>query len=80
MFCPHCGSDNVNVNISQAGASTETKGKGCLYRLFYLFMVFITCGLWLIVGPKLASSKTTYLYKKMAVCQDCGHTWEVGNN
>ena len=77
LTCRKCGSTNVNVQMVQTGASTSTKGKGCLFTLARWTMIVCTCGLWLLVGKKKAKSTTTYSNQKLAVCSSCGNSWPV---
>ena len=77
MTCPKCGSANVHVQIVQTGATTRTKGKGCLYSIFRFVLVVCTCGLWLLLGRKKVKSRTTYTTEKCAVCSSCGRSWTV---
>ena len=77
MRCPRCGSDRVNVQIVQDSAVTRTKKAGCLWGLGRLFLILCTCGLWLIVGKRKSKSRTTFKNRKIAVCGNCGHSWNV---
>jgi len=77
LSCRKCGSNNVNVQMVQTGASTNTKGKGCLFTLGRLTLIIMTCGLWLIFGKKKSKSKTTFSNQKIAVCSNCGNSWNV---
>lgn len=77
MTCPKCGGTNVNVQIVQTGASTNTKKKGCLFGLMRALLIICTCGLWLVFGKKKEKSKTTYENRKVAVCSSCGNSWNV---
>lgn len=77
MKCPKCGSENVNVMVEQATAKTRTRKTGCLWRIGRLFLIICTCGLWLIIGKRKSTSNTQYKNKTVAVCQNCGHRWEV---
>lgn len=75
--CPKCGSTNVSFQMVQTGATTNTKGKGCLFSIFRGLLIICTCGLWLLFGKKKSKSKTTFSNQKMAICQNCGHQWEA---
>ena len=75
MQCPRCGSSNVNVQFVQQSATTKTKKTGCLLKLGRLFLILITCGLWLVFGKKKEKSQTMFDNQKRAVCQKCGNSW-----
>lgn len=77
MTCPKCGSENVNIQMVQTGASSKTKNKGCLFTLVRWLLIICTLGLWLVFGKKKASTKTKFQNKKVAICQNCGNQWEV---
>ena len=75
--CPKCGSNNVSIQIVQTGSVTNTKKKGCLYSLFRTLLIICTLGLWSLFGKKKEKSRTTYTNQKVAICQNCGHQWNV---
>lgn len=81
MVCKKCGSENVIVQREQIGAKTKTntKKKGCLFRITRTFLVWITNGFWLLFGKKdkTSKSKTKTQNRTVAVCQDCGYSWTV---
>jgi hypothetical protein len=82
MQCPKCHSTNVNVQVV-----TETHFKNKKKSLLYWLTVgwFIEPLLWIFLTlPKLIfelfkphrfNAKTTS--KKMAICQNCGHSWRI---
>lgn len=72
MICPKCGSQNVQVQ-----AVAEMKSRGCLIVLLYLVLLCIPVIGWiaLILLIRGRKSKT----KSYAVCQNCGHRWEIKN-
>ena len=82
MICPKCKSENVNVQMI-----TEThfknKKRGFLYWLFigwwleFLLWFFLTIPRLLIAlfMPKRKNIVNTH--KSFAVCQNCGHNWEI---
>lgn len=79
MRCPHCGSENVNVQVV---SNTQTKRKGCLYWILIgwwleLFLwVFLTIPM---LFAKLFGSKGKVKteIESYAVCQKCGHKWKI---
>lgn len=77
MVCPNCGSDKVVVQMVQDGATTRTKGSGCLWRIGRTFLICITFGLWALIGKRKGKSKTKVTSHKEAICQSCGHSWMV---
>ncbi len=70
MTCPKCNSENVQVQ-----AVAEMQSRGCLTVLLYIILLCIPIIGWiaLIMLLKGRKSKT----KNYAVCQNCGHRWEV---
>lgn len=77
MICPKCGSENVNVMTEQVGAKTKSNNMGCLWTLGRYCLIFCTCGLWLLVGKRSGRSKTQFENQTVAVCQNCGHKWNM---
>lgn len=76
-LCPRCGSNRVNISMVQTGASTRSRGRGCLWGLMRLFLIVITAGLWLLIGKSKGKSKTRIRSEKTAICQNCGNSWAV---
>jgi len=77
MVCPKCGSDKVNVQVVNTGIETRNRGRGCLWTLGRWFLIICTCGLWLLIGKSKGKSKSKIKTKTQAVCQNCGHRWDV---
>ena len=77
MICPRCSSENVNVTIEQVSAKTKKKGMGCLWWICRSMLILCTCGLWLLVGRRKGTDKTKFKNKTVAICQNCGHKWNV---
>ena len=75
--CPRCGSDHISYQVVQTGAVTNTKKRGCLFGIGRLILIICTCGLWLLFGRKKYRSKTSFSNQKVAICQNCGHSWSV---
>lgn len=73
MTCPKCGSEDVNVQIV---TKVKTKHRGCIGWCLWILLAICTFGLILII-PALTNSKTKSKEKKVAVCQNCGHSWNV---
>lgn len=77
MVCPKCKSENVNVTTEQVSAKTKGKSMGCLWSMCRIFLIICTCGLWLLVGKRKSTSKTKFKNSTVAICQNCGHKWNV---
>ena len=77
MKCLNCGSEHVNVQLEQVSLKTKHRGTGILWTLARLTLIFCTCGLWLLIGGRKGTSTTKYKTKKVAICQECGHSWYI---
>ena len=81
MKCPRCGSEHVNVSIEQVSSKTKIRIMGCLCGLLWglcrLTLIIFSCGLWLLEGERKGTSKTKFKNKKVAICQECGHSWNI---
>lgn len=73
MNCPNCNSERVNVQI--VTDKVKTNHTGLLHSLGRLMLILCTCGLWLLVPKRKENSKMHN--SKLAVCQDCGHSWKI---
>lgn len=77
MICPKCGSENVAIQTQQVSAKTKGRGTGCLWTLGRWSLIMCTCGLWLLVGKRKGTGKTKFKSKTIALCQNCGNSWDV---
>lgn len=77
MVCKRCGSENVTVTTEQTSGKTRTSHMGCLWTLGRWIMVLMTCGLWLLVGKRKETGKTSFKHVTVAICQNCGHKWSL---
>ena len=92
MACPRCGSHNTSIQFVQTGATTKSKfntrykGRGCLYWIYFIcfgWMIELIkwcCFFWvplLVKSVSKGNSKTKFSNQKMAVCNNCGHSWKV---
>ena len=89
-YCPKCHSLNIGYEFVQDSAKTkgkaEVRKKSVVTRagnsLGRAGMIAATGGLWALTPKKSKykekkSSKTDINSKQMAICQDCGKSWEV---
>ena len=77
MKCPKCGSEHINIQLEQVSAKTRHRNKGILWVLVRLTLIICTCGLWLLIGGRKGTSKTKFKTRKVAICQGCGHSWNI---
>lgn len=82
MQCPKCKSENVKIDVVTE-QKFKKKKKGLLYWLTIGWIVEPLLWLFLTL-PKLIYElfkpnrfKVKTKTKKIAICQDCGHTWKV---
>lgn len=82
MNCPKCDSNNIKIDIV-VKHQVKRKRKSLLYWLFIgwfvepLLWIFLTMPklIYELFKPKKYNVKTQA--EKIAVCQNCGHTWKV---
>lgn len=81
MQCPNCGSPNINVQVVQDKAKKSNKGVGVggnINNAARATTAVCTLGLSNIFWKKSkGSDKMKFKNNTMAVCQNCGTTWEV---
>lgn len=77
LRCANCGANNVQVSMIQSAASTRNRGRGIIWGLVRLALIFCTAGLWLLVGKSKGKSKTKIKSQKTAICQSCGSSWNL---
>lgn len=77
MVCPKCNGNNINVQMVQSSAKSSHNSRGCLWECGRLFLIFCTCGLWLLVGKSKGKSSTKIKSQKMCLCQNCGYSWKI---
>lgn len=81
MRCPKCKSTNINVQMVEVGSSTKRKGVGLIgntYNAARGIASIATLGIAGKVLPKAeGKNKTKVETEKVAICQNCGHSWEV---
>lgn len=82
MYCPRCGSANVNAQMVSE-TQLKTKHKGCIWWLCVgwwwvpIKWLFLTVPALIvkIFSPKKQKLKTKH--HSMFVCQNCGHSWKA---
>lgn len=90
MRCPKCKSDNVNVQVvNETDSRIVAKHHGVVWWVFVgwwwlpikwlfqlaLFGIFAVL-YWIFKSPRY-KQVTRHTKVSMAVCQNCGHTWEA---
>jgi len=73
LTCPKCHSHDVKVQVVE---KVETKRRGCIAWTLWILLAILTLGL-IIIIPLITNSKTRSKTVKMAVYQNCGHTWKI---
>lgn len=81
MKCPKCKSNNVKVQMVEVGSTTKRRGVGLLgstYNAVRGVTSFATLGIAGKILPKAeGKNKTKVNTEKVAICQECGHSWKV---
>lgn len=77
MRCPKCNSRNICITNEQFSCKTKKKGRGCLWSIGRLILIVITCGVWLIFGKRKETTKTTFSFRTVGICQNCGNKFNI---
>lgn len=81
LKCPRCKSTNINVQFVEVGSKTKKSGNGLLgntYNAARGLAGIATLGISNHILPKAKGhEKTKNKLEKMAICQNCGHSWEA---
>jgi DNA-directed RNA polymerase subunit M/transcription elongation factor TFIIS len=81
MICPQCGSENVTITMHQIGSETEKYGVGFdghMNNLARGIVAVCTLGLSNLFWRKRTGSERAVMRtKKICLCQNCGHSWEI---
>ena len=81
MVCPKCNSENVTVQIEQVSSKTKKHGNGfggIVNNTARAATAVCTLGMSNLVWKKSkGGEKTTVENKKVCVCQNCGHSWDL---
>lgn len=82
MICTRCNSDNVSVQMLTE-QELKQRGHGLVYWLLIgwwlqpLLWIFLTLPMIIITIFKPRRYAITCHTKKMAVCNNCGNSWEL---
>ena len=81
MVCPKCNSENVNVQIEQVSSKTKKHGNGfggIVNNTARAATAVCTLGVSNLFWKKSkGGEKTKVENKKVCVCQNCGHSWDL---
>jgi len=81
LKCPKCKGTEISVQMVEMGSKTKKSGNGLIgntYNAARGIAGIATLGLSNIVLPKAkGKEKTKNKLVKMALCQSCGHSWEI---
>ena len=82
MVCPKCQSENVSVSVTTE-TSLKEKKHGALYWVFIgwwlkpILWFCLTLPMLIIKIFKPKNYKLQNKTQKIAICQSCGHSWNV---
>ena len=80
MKCPKCKSENVNVELVQAGGKTKKTGVGLgghVNNYLRGTTAVLTLGASNLVWKKATGEEKTKIKNQtMCICQNCGHSWK----
>lgn len=81
MRCPKCKGENVTIQMVEAGSKTKKSSVGLgghAYNTVRGVASIATLGIAGKIIPKATGKeKSKTKLSKMALCQDCGNSWEV---
>ena len=81
MKCPKCKSENVTINMVETGSKTKKSGIGLgghAHNAVRGVVGLTTLGLSnLVIKKATGEEKTKANIQKIALCQNCGHSWNV---
>ena len=81
MKCPKCKGENVTISFMEESSKTKKTGIGLgghLHNTVRGVAAIGTLGMSnLVIKKATGEEKTKTKNVKMAVCQDCGHSWKV---
>jgi len=85
MLCPNCNSSNIKVEMVTE-TTIRRKRKGVIWWVYFITIGWIVeVFLWLFLTlPRLIFAlfkpkkyKVNTKSKKIAICQNCGHSWKI---
>ena len=81
LKCPKCKQKTVTVQMVEVGSTTKRSGVGLLgnaHNAVRGIASVATLGFaGKIIGKAEGKNKTKVKLQKMAICQSCGHSWEL---
>lgn len=81
LRCPKCKGTNISVQFVEKGSKTKRSGVGLVgntYNAVRGMASIMTLGIAGKVMPKAeGKNKTKNISEKVAICQNCGHSWEL---
>lgn len=81
LKCPKCKGKDISVQMVEVGSKTKKSGNGLVgntYNAARGLVGVVTLGLSNIILPKAkGKEKTKNKLEKIAICQNCGHSWEI---
>ena len=81
MKCTNCGGENVNVQIVDTGSTSKKLGKGIgdhAWNAMRATVALSTLGASnLFIKKAKGNEKTKKNNVKMAICQECGNSWQL---
>jgi hypothetical protein len=77
MQCRKCGSHDVMISVVQGKMTTKTKKPGFARTLVRWTMIALTLGAWSATQKKGAKTTGRVDMQKVAVCQNCGASWNA---
>lgn len=77
MKCKKCGSDLISFGFKESSEKSVKRKTSFFYALLRSFLIFCTCGLWLLVPRKKDTTRTKIKQQKYAICKNCGYSWNI---
>ena len=81
MKCPKCGSEDVTIELMQAGGKSKHSGVGLgghVNNAARGLTAIATLGMSNLVWKKAkGGTKTEFSTQKVCLCQNCGNSWNI---
>ena len=77
IVCPVCGAKNIEISLQQVSSKTAKKRNSIIRSAGRGGMILMTGGLWALTPKADGKEKTKVKNGKFAICQSCGHSWEI---